>query len=127
MANKTKESIAAAEAEKKKVIAEQEALLKLEAQYKESHGAIGFTRTLDDEGKPMILWYKKPSRAALGAAMAILESDTITACEYIFDSAVIVELSPDWEKVRNHDGRFMGIVTFLQMLGAVKKSLYKIF
>jgi len=117
----------AAEDEKAAVIAEAKALKDLEEKYKASHGAIGFTRTLDDEGKPIILWYKQPHRSALGAAMAVLEHNTIEACEYIFDSALIPELSPEWEKVRNHNGRFMGICIFLQALGGVKKSTYRIF
>lgn len=118
-----KEILAKNEAEK--IIKEREEFLALEAKYKETHGAVGYCKSTHEE-KEIICWFKKPSRMALGSALAIMDSDLIAACEMIFDSAVIVELSPEWELFRNDDGRFIGITRFLQSLAVVKKSTYKI-
>lgn len=115
-----------AKQESEKIITTHKEFLELQDKYKQSHGVVGYCKSTH-EGREIICWFKKPHRMALGAALAKMETDLIAACEMIFDSAVVSELSPDWELFRNDDGRFIGITNFLQSLAVVKKSTCKIF
>ena len=107
-----------------KIKAEYENQLKIDSEYKEKFGAIAKAES-EDEGKTIVIYFKAPHRMALGSALAILERDVLQGCEIIFDSCVIAEISPDWEKFRNDNGRFIGLVPLLQSLCVVKKSTYK--
>lgn len=117
----------AAAEEKAKIIAEEKANIELEEKYKKDFGIIASCSGYDEDGKKMTLYFKPPHRMALGAALAVINTNTVEACEIIFDSAIVTDISPDWEKFRNDNGRFLGLTTFLQSLGAVKKSTYKFF
>lgn len=87
------------------------------------YGAVAMVENTDASGKPIVCYFKSPSRLVLGVALAEIDRNTLMACEYIFDDSVIKEIS-DVEAFRNDDAIFMGITGVLQSLVRVKKSTY---
>lgn len=86
-------------------------------------GAIAMVENTDENGNPIVCYFKSPSRLVLGVAMAEIDRNTLLACEYIFDDACIREIS-DVDAFRNNDALFLGITGVLQSLVRVKKSTY---
>lgn len=71
----------------------------------------------------LAVFFREPSRMALGVAMAEIDRDVVKACEYIFNDACIMEVS-DFKEYSTDTALFMGIIPLLQSLVSVKKSLY---
>lgn len=69
------------------------------------------------------VFFREPSRMALGIAMAEIDRDVVKACEIIFYDACIAEVS-DMDSYIKDTSLFMGIIPLLQSLVVVKKSLY---
>lgn len=106
--------------------AEQEAeKIKREAEqaqdYKNRLGAIQRIVSIDDEGNEHVAWFKKPSRIAVGYALAKSEENLVDACEAIFNSAIIQEVSdvPYFQQ----DEVFYGLIAPLQRMVNVKKNI----
>lgn len=97
---------------------------KRDLEIKAKHGAIAVVRNFDKDGKPIVCYFKEPSRLVLGVAIAEFDRNVILACEYIFDDAVIREVS-DVDAFRNDKGIFIGLNLILQSLVRVKKSDYR--
>lgn len=79
--------------------------------------------SIDDQGKKHVAYFKAPNRLIVGIAMSTIDSNTLLACEYIFDDAVIKEVS-DVAYFRDNDDVFIGLVAMLQALIRVKKSTF---
>jgi hypothetical protein len=118
MSKKTK-----ADEEKEKTIAEYEKQKEIDATYKEKYNAIAKNEVFF-KNKSVVCYWKAPHRMALGAALAILERDTLAGCEIIFDSAIIPDISVGWEEVRSDNGAMIGLVPYLQSLCVVKKNIF---
>lgn len=71
----------------------------------------------------LVVFFREPSRMALGIAMAEIDRDVVKACEIIFFDACIKEVS-DMDAYHSDTSLFMGIIPLLQSLVTVKKSLY---
>ena len=71
----------------------------------------------------LVVFFREPSRMALGIAMAEIDRDVVKACEIIFYDACIAEVS-DMDTYAKDTALFMGIIPLLQSLVTVKKSLY---
>lgn len=71
----------------------------------------------------LVVFFREPSRMALGIAMAEIDRDVVKACEIIYYDACIAEVS-DLEAYAKDTALFMGIIPLLQSLVSVKKSLY---
>jgi hypothetical protein len=94
-----------------------------EADYKVKYDVIAKVENTDSKGNPIVCYFKSPSRLVLGIAMAEIDRNTLLACEYIFDDAVVKEIS-NHEEFRGNDALFLGITGVLQSLVRVKKSTY---
>jgi len=103
---------------------EQIAIEAKDAEVKLKYGAIAVVRNVDKDGKPIVCYFKEPSRLVLGVAIAEIDRNVILACEYIFDDAVIREVS-DVDAFRNDKSIFLGLNLILQSLVRVKKSDYR--
>lgn len=101
------------------------ALIAKENEYKIKYGVIAKVENTDDNGKPIVCYFKSPSRLVLGVAMSEIDRNIVLACEYIFDDACVREIS-DTDAFRNNKEIFLGITGVLQSLVRVKKSTYTI-
>lgn len=75
------------------------------------------------ENGDLVVYFREPSRMALGIAMAEIDRDVVKACEIIFYDACIAEVS-DLDAYAKDTALFIGIIKLLQSLVVVKKSLY---
>lgn len=91
----------------------------LRAQYK----FIRKATNIDDNGIEHVAYFKEPNRLIVGVAMAEIETNVLKACEYIFNDAVIKEIS-DVDYFFNNNAVFVGIHRMLQGLIEVKKSTF---
>lgn len=101
----------------------QDESLALDKRAKEEFKAVKKAVNVDKDGKQIVAYFREPSRMVVGIAMAKLDTDTLTACEYIFDDAVIREIS-DTDAFRNDNGIFIGLNVMLQSLVTIKKSTF---
>lgn len=103
-----------------------EALQKLEAKLKLDAEAklLGAVVCIDieHEGKEYLAYLKAPDRYAVGAFLAIEKSSVTEACEYVFDSAVIKEISPDYLAIRENDTLFISACPAIQRSVPFKKN-----
>lgn len=94
-----------------------------DAEYKIKYGVVAKVENFDKDGKKIVCYFKPTSRIVLGQALAELENNTLTACEYIFVDSVVKEIS-DADAFFNDNSIFLGITGVLQSLVRVKKSTY---
>lgn len=113
----TEEEINEQNAISAKIKAELEKDAEIRAKYK----YIRKVKNTDDAGTERVAYFREPNRLIVGIAMAKIEENVTLACEYIFDDAVIKEVS-DWEYFRENNSVFYGIIPVLQRLAEVKKS-----
>jgi hypothetical protein len=92
-----------------------------DAELKKQYGYIRKVKNVDDNGIEHVAYFKSPNRLILGIALAEIEKNVTLACEYIFDDAIIKEIS-DVSYFRDNDNVFLGIIGMLQGLVQVKKS-----
>lgn len=81
-------------------------------------GAVGVA-----EHEDKVVYFKEPSRYAIGACMATVDRDVVAACEIIFNDCVIQDA--DWKYFTENKGAFIGLVGPLQRLIPLKKSTFR--
>lgn len=96
------------------------AAIKAQAELDARMKSAGAIAKAEHDGK--VVYFKEPSRLAIGVAMAKIDSDVIGACEVLFNDAVIMEA--DWTFFQNDKGAFVGIIGALQRLIPLKKSVF---
>jgi hypothetical protein len=96
---------------------------KLLAEYKVKYGVLGTAEAIDTDGTIKTVYFKKPSRAAIGIYLALKDRNVVEAFEAIYMSAVVKEIS-DAQYFFENDDAFYGIMFKLTELIEVKKSTF---
>jgi hypothetical protein len=107
----------------KEIAAKTAETIKKDAAIRAQYGYIRKAVNVDEAGVERVAYFREPNRLVVGIAMAEIDRNTLLACEYIFDDAVIREVS-DVEYFRNNNGVFIGLSNMLQGLIQVKKSTF---
>ena len=85
-------------------------------------GAVVVLRVNDSKGVERVAYLKAPDRYAVGAALSAMKTSITEACEYIYDSAVMKDISPDYELIRNDDEMFISSCSAIQAAIPFKKN-----
>ncbi len=106
--------------EQKAELEKVEAKLKLDADAK----ALGAVVCIDitHEGKDYLAYLKAPDRYAVGAFLSAEKTSVTEACEYIYDSAVMKDISPDYLTIRDNDLLFISACPAIQRSVPFKKN-----
>lgn len=95
-----------------------------DAEFKTKYNYVFKASNTDADGVERVAYFRTPNRMVIGIAMAEIERNVLNACEYIFDDAVIREIS-DVDYFRNNTDVFVGLNVMLQSLIRVKKSSFQ--
>ena len=90
-------------------------------------GAVVCLRVEDKDGIERVAYLKAPDRYAVGYALSELSGgDILKGCEYIYDSAVMKDISPDYQLIRDEDYLFISVHKAIQAAIPFKKNNSKI-
>lgn len=111
-----------------KAAAEAEAIRNEKAQdeqYKSKYGVISKSEDTDEQGNKHVIYFRKPSRTAVGLFMVTNRDNATEACEILLEDSVVREIS-DYEYFKKNDAAFLGLMPLLIGNVGIKKNIYTI-